>query len=125
VGKDGHGHVVIRSGALGAYVASRARPGGAWVDAFWTPSDADKVVDVTGAGNTFLGGLSAGLLLAKGDVFAAVLYASVAASFTIEQLGLPRLTRNAGKGAGQEEWNGDTPQRRLAALKLRESQKAK
>jgi hypothetical protein len=48
VGPNGLGHVVIRSGEMGAYVASRTRPG-MWVDAFWTTAEADKVVDVTGA----------------------------------------------------------------------------
>lgn len=47
VGKDGKGHVVIRSGSLGAYVASRERPG-KWIDAFWTEVDTQKIVDVTG-----------------------------------------------------------------------------
>ena len=47
VGKDGKGHVVIRSGPLGAYVASRERPG-KWVEAFWSEAYVQKVVDVTG-----------------------------------------------------------------------------
>ena len=47
VGAGGRGHVIIRSGALGAYVASRAHPG-RWVDAYWSTADAHKVVDVTG-----------------------------------------------------------------------------
>jgi len=45
--KDWHGWVIIRSGAMGAYVRSRAHEG-AWVEAYWTESDAEKVVDVTG-----------------------------------------------------------------------------
>lgn len=47
VGTNGNGHVIIRSGSLGAYVASRERPG-CWVDAYWTEADAKKVIDVTG-----------------------------------------------------------------------------
>lgn len=48
VGQDGTGTVIIRSGAMGAYVASRSKPG-RWVPAFWTSEDASKhVVDVTG-----------------------------------------------------------------------------
>lgn len=94
VGIDGKGCVIIRSGALGAYVVSRETKG-VWVDAFW--KDPSKVVDVTGeldvrpfpvvrasaaqmrssdncgagnlgAGNSFLGGLGAGLALSGGDV---------------------------------------------------------
>jgi len=120
VGPDGNGHVVIRSGSLGAYIACRERPG-KWVDAFWREADAQKIVDVTGAGNSFLGGLSAGLLLANGDVFEAAFYASVSASFTIEQLSLPRLGGRGGSSDMQdeEEWNGDSPHRRLLDLKSR------
>lgn len=47
VGKDGSGWVIIRCGALGAYMKSRATMG-QWVEAFWA-EDVDKVVDVTGA----------------------------------------------------------------------------
>lgn len=47
VGPGGTGHVIIRSGAMGAYVTSRKRPG-RWVDAYWTELDDDKIVDVTG-----------------------------------------------------------------------------
>lgn len=47
VGSEGSGWVIIRSGALGAYAKSRDTEG-AWVDAFWTAADMDKVVDVTG-----------------------------------------------------------------------------
>lgn len=45
VGADGTGWVIIRSGGLGAYVASRGRKG-EWIEAFW--KDQSKVVDVTG-----------------------------------------------------------------------------
>jgi sugar/nucleoside kinase (ribokinase family) len=54
--------VVIRAGALGACYTLTSTPGEvSWVPAFWGPSDGGKVVDVTGAGNSFLGGLCAGL----------------------------------------------------------------
>ena len=48
VGPEGRGHVVIRCGELGAFVACRQKPG-VWVEAFWTKNDGKKVVDVTGA----------------------------------------------------------------------------
>ena len=85
VGLDGSGSVVIRSGAMGACVGSRGSPY-VWIDAFWSSMDnPEKVVDVTGmhsfppmalreanriagAGNSFLGGLGAGLVLSNGDV---------------------------------------------------------
>jgi len=78
VGEGGQGSVIIRSGALGAYTVSRSTKG-RWVEAFWGPNDLHRVVDVTGisnfdffrhcgaehrvtgAGNSFLGGLGAGL----------------------------------------------------------------
>ena len=47
VGPGGTGHVVIRSGALGACIASREEPP-QWIDAFWTETVTEKVVDVTG-----------------------------------------------------------------------------
>lgn len=86
VGPEGNGYVIIRSGALGAYVASRIRPG-RWFDAYWTKDDAPHIVDVTGkeyslsvrhwpdsnnsigAGNAFLGGLAAGLHFTDGDPY--------------------------------------------------------
>ena len=79
-----------------------------------------------------MGGLSAGLLLAQEDVYqgnrrlgtfekllltiftSAVLYATVSASFVIEQEGLPHLTREE----EVELWNRDTPKRRLDKLLL-------
>ncbi|KAG2152948.1 Ribokinase-like protein [Suillus clintonianus] len=116
VGKANSGSVIIRSGALGAYVITSDREG-QWVDAFWSSAEnIDKVVDVTGAGNSFLGGLAAGLFKAKGDIYEATLYASVSASFTVEQLGLPHLTLSN----GVEEWNQDSPHRRLEVLRQRQ-----
>ncbi|KAI6047130.1 Ribokinase-like protein [Pisolithus marmoratus] len=123
VGGAGRGCVIIRGGALGAYVATRAN-GGRWVDAFWTLHDNGKVIDVTGAGNSFLGGLAAGLLLAGGDFYevsqqrgVATLYAAVSASFVIEQSGLPALSVDS--ESGFEAWNDDIPHRRVNALRRR------
>jgi hypothetical protein len=47
IGENNTGHVVIRSGAMGAYFKSRTTPG-RWVDAYWTSTDSGKIVDVTG-----------------------------------------------------------------------------
>jgi hypothetical protein len=47
----------------------------------------------------------------------AVLYASVSASFTIEQEGLPLIE----PGGESWKWNGDSPQRRLSDLRHRTS----
>jgi hypothetical protein len=78
----GSGWIIIRSGGMGAYIKNQ-KTVGQWINAFWTPEDQDKIVDVTGlydtiiigngyyghlgAGNSFLGGLAAGLHL-TGDV---------------------------------------------------------
>jgi hypothetical protein len=85
VGQDKTGWVIIRSGALGAYMKSEMTKG-SWVDAYWTEENNHKVVDVTGhfelivcmafsntnakigAGNGFLGGLAAGIIL-SGDMY--------------------------------------------------------
>lgn len=63
----GSGYVIIRAAGLGAYVVSRNSQG-RWIDAYWREEDG-RVIDVTGAGNSFLGGLAAGLSLADGDVY--------------------------------------------------------
>ncbi|KAL1744386.1 Ribokinase-like protein [Schizophyllum fasciatum] len=112
IDEDGRGAVIIRSGALGAYVLTRER-GGRWIDAYW--QDQADVADVTGGGNSFLGGLGAGLIKCKGDVYEATYYASVSASFIIQQFGLPRMSVTE-KGT---TWNGESPESRLAALRKR------
>lgn len=72
---------VVRSGALGACYASsgstgmfscptqRRRPNLGvethWIRPYWLPADAQQVIDPTGAGNAFLGGLAAGLYAEK------------------------------------------------------------
>jgi len=107
--------VIIRCGALGAYVLTR-EGGGKWFEAYWTKDDASRIVDVTGAGNSFLGGLSAGLELVNGDIYGATFYATVSASFVIEQSGLPVLTQDDDSSV---QWNNDSPIRRLELLKSR------
>ncbi|KAF9468956.1 Ribokinase-like protein [Collybia nuda] len=116
VGTEGGGWVIIRSGGMGAYLKARNTEG-LWVNAFWTNKDAGKIVDVTGAGNSFLGGLAAGLFFTSGNVEEATLYATVSASFTIEQEGLPTVIQSP--DLSQEKWNDDSPQRRLELLKMR------
>jgi len=112
VGRNKTGWVIIRSGALGAYMKCKMSKG-TWIQAFWTAEDGNKIVDVTGAGNSFLGGLAAGMII-SGDMYQAALYATVSASFIIEQEGLPVVTYTP-----TEKWNGDQPLRRLDALRQR------
>lgn len=115
-------HVVIRSGKMGCFVKTRdgfgtpSTSAGTWLPAYYQPDTVEgKVVDVTGAGNAFLGGLIAGLSLEDGNIEQACLYGSVSSSYTIEQYGLPSLT-DAKAGI----WNAaDRPSERLAALRRR------
>jgi sugar/nucleoside kinase (ribokinase family) len=84
-----------------------------WIPAFH--QSAEAVVDPTGGGNTFLGGLSVALARGHGVEDAAMM-GSVAASFAIEQVGLPIL---AGDSAGNETWNGVNVEERLKEFRQR------
>jgi len=76
--------------------------------------NAPEVVDATGAGNAFLGGFSIGLQT-KLNVVEASSYGSIAASFALEQIGLPSR-----KSCGDKEtWNGDNVASRLEVYRAR------
>lgn len=47
VGDHETGYVIIRSGPLGAYVVQK-RSDGVWIDAFFSESTSESIVDVTG-----------------------------------------------------------------------------
>lgn len=80
-----------------------------WMPAFWTKEHGDKVVDPTGGGNTFLGGLAVALARGK-SMEEAASWGSIAASFAIEQVGVPILGSNE---EDEETWNGVTVNSRL------------
>ncbi|THX38101.1 Ribokinase-like protein [Aureobasidium pullulans] len=103
--------VVVRSGKDGCYVASASKK--AWLPAFHAPTP-DKVVDPTGGGNGFLGGLAIGLVR-TGDVVEASKWGNVAASFMIEQVGAPVLQTEGGK----ERWNGVVVEERMKEYSMR------
>ncbi|WVR03315.1 hypothetical protein IAU60_000306 [Kwoniella sp. DSM 27419] len=105
--------IIVRAGELGSFTLSSQWTG--WVPPYYETADQDKVIDVTGGGNAFLGGLCAGLLLTNGDMRLSSIYASTAASFAIQQRGLPTLTTTA-RG---ELWNGDDPYERLRTVARR------
>jgi len=112
--------VIIRSGPLGAYVVPEQGQSGRWVNAYFSVQEGHRVKDVTGAGNAFLGGLAAGLCLCNRNLLEASLYATVSASYAIEQYGLPRLNSQiSSDGSVVELWNGDKPSSRLQRLKER------
>ncbi|KAH8924535.1 Ribokinase-like protein [Atractiella rhizophila] len=123
----GGGDVVVRCGEHGAFV--RRRDGKkAWIAPYWTSlspaEEKEKIVDVTGAGNGFLGGLMAAFAkqLEEGnelDIFHAVRAGSVSASFIIQQYGLPALSQEEG---GAENWGDLEPrsaERRLEEMRCR------
>lgn len=84
----------------------------------WMPAyhqDSSKVVDPTGGGNTFLGGLGVGL--ARGEsVEEAVAWGAIAASFAIEQVGVPKRSVDED---GSELWNSEKVLDRLEEYKGR------
>jgi hypothetical protein len=80
-----------------------------WLPAFFEENDGDRVVDPTGGGNGFLGGMAVALARGKGEVEAAA-WGSVAASFMIEQVGVPVLGVHEN---GEEAWNNELVGKRL------------
>ena len=85
----------------------------------------NKVIDVTGGGNAFLGGFCIGLgmmsrwrekdpSLGLSDFEGAAFYGTVAASFAIEQIGMPKVTYKEADGV--ELWNGDLPSDRVDTM---------
>jgi sugar/nucleoside kinase (ribokinase family) len=79
--------VAIRMGERGSYLATS--DGNAWL----IPAVAKKIVDVTGAGNAYCGGMLVGV--ADGiEISEAALRASVSASFALEQFGVPKFGDN-------------------------------
>ncbi|KAI9780407.1 MAG: hypothetical protein M1816_002865 [Peltula sp. TS41687] len=117
LGRGFQGAVVVRAGKAGCYSATLRSS--KWIPAYYDAGSDDvtahsKVVDPTGGGNAFLGGLAIGLVRggeqpSLNNLEEALLWASVAASFAIEQVGMPSLTHE-GK---RERWNGADVYERL------------
>lgn len=123
--------VVIRMGEDGCFVASHTR--NVALPAYHTPlknveqeertSWKNRVADPTGGGNAFLGGYCIGLLMDGWRDFGpgltpfegGALHGSIAASFAIEQSGMPKLTYHEGK----ELWNGERSLERLDVMRER------
>ncbi|KAK9471756.1 Ribokinase-like protein [Dipodascopsis tothii] len=107
--------VIVRCGARGCLVSSAA--GHRWLPSYHlvaaaAAGPAGPVVDTTGAGNTFMGGLAVGLARhGPAALLLAAVYGLVAASLAVEQLGPPAL---AYTDAG-ETWNGAPVAARLDA----------
>lgn len=106
--------IVVRCGAQGCFVlSSNAKR---WLPALHT--DSGKVIDPTGGGNGFLGGLAIGMVRCERDVVEAARWGSVAASLCIEQVGMPVLEDNRN---GKERWNGVDVFDRLESFRKRTS----
>lgn len=121
VGKEGQGAIIVRAGKGGCYLSSRKHS--KWLPAYHRTdddgNDRHKVVDPTGGGNAFLGALA--LALARGtDLEEAAIRASVAASFAIEQIGVPELAHQH----DNETWNGVQVDARLSDFKQRLAKQA-
>lgn len=89
--KLGPKHVIVKKGEHGAILSSRGK-------LFISPAFAlDDVVDPTGAGDSFVGGMMGYLASARGPVEGnlrrAMVYGSVVASFCCEGFGLNATTR--------------------------------
>ncbi|KAI7862429.1 Ribokinase-like protein [Spinellus fusiger] len=107
--------VVLRASKYGSVVVSHQHPL-TWVPAYWKDGDSTHschVKDVTGAGNAFCGGYAVGWGETR-DAIQACCYGAVAASYAVEQVGVPICTDKE-KG----EWNHSDPYQRLAHLKKR------
>ena len=110
IGPIGDGAVVVRAGKEGCFTADLNKR--KWLPAYH--QDSDRVVDPTGGGNGFLGGLAVGLVRNDGDLVEAARWGSVAASFCIEQVGVPRLTTVVSTSTCTDElWNEESVLDRL------------
>ena len=121
--RTSHSAVVVRMGANGVFIAWSSRS--IQLPAYHTPvvkegkeASNNKVVDVTGGGNAFLGGYCMGLLDRKNKKYFenfeyAAAFGNVAASFAIEQHGIPKLTYGDDES---ERWNGERVIDRLAQM---------
>lgn len=82
--------VIIRAAEHGCLLLRHDTPGPIWLPAFFGPDEQDLVIDPTGAGNAFIGGLAEGYLQ-TGDWIMAACYGSVAASIVLQYIGPPAL----------------------------------
>lgn len=130
IGPGGGGLLTIRAGKDGSYSYSKTQR--VWLPAYHEPNSSGPtaVADPTGAGNSFLGALAQGMvsdgrrpvrvidsILGKScswrkaietweqreHIPVALIFATVAAGFVVEQIGVPQLSKS---GDGKELWNG-------------------
>lgn len=114
MGNTTSGIVVVRSGEFGVLTLSATAAD--WLPPFYDGPSSDKVVDPTGAGNAFLGGFTT-VLCESGDPREASIYGSVAASFALEQFGIPQPS--PGSHNYEELWNGTSVMARVKEFRDR------
>lgn len=124
VGTNGNGSIIVRAGKDGCLIARR-RERKRWVPAFQT--DQNKVKDPTGGGNAFCGAFAVTMARNKElpmmqRLEKAVVAGSVAASFAIEQVGMPMVSVTDDGGTLV---NGDDPMSRFQTLSGRTSARQK
>ncbi|CUS15697.1 unnamed protein product [Tuber aestivum] len=119
IGQQGNGAIVVRAGKLGCLVACR-KHAPIWLPAYYPPTETGgnnpRVIDPTGGGNAFIGGMS--ISIARNGSAKFVLAAAmgmVAASFAIEQFGMPELE----VVDGEERWNGVSVRERMEEYRRR------
>ena len=108
-GSNPQGALVVRAGDQGCFVKSQSEQ--KWLPAYYAPHDnvaaitcGSKVIDTTGGGNAFLGAFTIGLLMSSHDLIFAACAGNVAASFVVEQVGVPALSLSED---GTELWNNE------------------
>lgn len=119
-GSHPQGMLVVRAGDHGCFIKSQSLQKG--LPAYYAPPEkpevlphASKVVDTTGAGNAFLGAFAVGFLTSSRDAIVAACAGNVAASFVVEQVGVPTLSLSED---GTELWNGEEFSARFQAYKV-------
>lgn len=123
--------VAVRIGVIGSYIATFHRH--TMMPPYYispdqrTPEESTRpyrVVDSSGAGPAFLGGFCIGLLadphpLGLTEFEVGGIYGTVAASFAIEQVGLPKVEYDPSPMSNHESWNNDTVRKRLTEYERR------
>lgn len=93
---------VIRCGSLGSITLTPIDRKIIKLPAYYQ-DELSKVIDPTGGGNSFLGGLSMGLILKPNDWKFANICGHIASSFCIEQNGIPSFQNGTCNGSGFSE----------------------
>ncbi|OWB73288.1 hypothetical protein B5S31_g3024 [[Candida] boidinii] len=102
--------VVLRCGKLGCFIVNSDKSFQKWFPAYHNPKYDDfKVVDPTGAGNTFIGAFCTGFILSDRDWDCACICGNIGSGAAIEQIGMPKLTFDN----EIDLWNGKSFEQRL------------